>query len=212
MYKCYKCGEMKERDEFYRDSSKSSGYRSICKECDKKRPKKYNRERALVRYHANKEELNKYQREWYQKNKDTVIQKQKAYRDANPEREVLRHKRYREMNRDKLHLMELQRNLVRQRDIQEYRLKKYGLTVDDFNQLLKKQNGRCAICGTRITFGVGKHAVDHDHVTSKVRGILCGYCNVALGLVQDNMETLQNMIEYLHRNRKEDNDRIKNSK
>lgn len=76
-------------------------------------------------------------------------------------------------------------------------LKKYGLTIDDFDRMLQEQNGKCAVC-----FGLpsGRHNqfhVDHDHKTGKVRGLLCHFCNAALGMVRDNSDTLAALIKYL---------------
>ena len=84
------------------------------------------------------------------------------------------------------------------------RLKKtYGITLDQYNQILKDQNGVCAICGQPETLfdkrvnKVRSLAVDHDHKTGKVRGLLCSKHNKILGVVEDNIEMLQNHIDYL---------------
>ena len=75
-------------------------------------------------------------------------------------------------------------------------LKKFNMTLNEYDELLEKQNGVCAICGE-----INKHgwrlAVDHDHRTGKIRGLLCHYCNVALGQVNENVNTLSKMITYL---------------
>ena len=53
--------------------------------------------------------------------------------------------------------------------------------------------GQCQACGTTDR----KLCIDHDHRTNKVRGLLCHNCNTALGLVGDNLSTLENLITYL---------------
>jgi hypothetical protein len=59
---------------------------------------------------------------------------------------------------------------------------RYGLERHEYESLLKKQGGLCAICGGENN---GKHlVVDHDHKTGKVRGLLCGGCNHALGFIE----------------------------
>lgn len=68
---------------------------------------------------------------------------------------------------------------------------RYGLTTEEFNLMLKLQHNTCAIC---INPAV---VVDHDHVTGKVRGLLCSQCNAALGFLEDNIVYLKNAIEYL---------------
>lgn len=57
------------------------------------------------------------------------------------------------------------------------RLRKYGLTQDAYDALLRAQSGRCAICGTKAQ----AFDVDHDHETRAIRGLLCHACNVRLG-------------------------------
>jgi len=82
---------------------------------------------------------------------------------------------------------------------QEQHLKRsYDITLNDYNQMLTEQNNQCAVCGTTEPGGKhGKFVVDHCHDTGKVRGLLCKRCNIALGEVGDNIQTLQAMIEYL---------------
>ena len=80
-------------------------------------------------------------------------------------------------------------------------LKKLNMTLDDYNDLVKRQNGLCAICGKIETvsnqFGPRPLCVDHCHKTGKVRGLLCSQCNHLLGNAKDNIGVLQNAITYL---------------
>jgi len=74
----------------------------------------------------------------------------------------------------------------------------YGITLNEYNQMLVEQEHRCRTCGTTEPGGkYGKFMVDHSHNTGEVRGLLCKSCNIALGEVGDNINTLQKMIEYL---------------
>lgn len=75
-------------------------------------------------------------------------------------------------------------------------LKKYGLTVADYQALLDKQGGTCALCGVPPADG-RRLAVDHDHVTGRVRGLLCQRCNGGLGALGDDVAGLQRAIAYL---------------
>lgn len=86
------------------------------------------------------------------------------------------------------------------------RLAKYGLTPDSYESLLAKQGGRCATCRTDQPGGRhGQWHIDHDHnccgprrsCGECVRGLLCHYCNVALGYIRDNPTTALNMAHYL---------------
>jgi len=79
------------------------------------------------------------------------------------------------------------------------RLKKKGLTPDDYARMLEAQGGRCAICradkpGQKDN---SSWAVDHCHTTGKVRGLLCHSCNLALGLLGDTLERLETATGYL---------------
>jgi hypothetical protein len=82
---------------------------------------------------------------------------------------------------------------------QEQHLKRsYGITLNEYNQMLEGQDYKCITCGTTDPGGKhGKFMVDHCHSTGKVRGLLCKSCNIALGEIKDNKQTLQNMLNYL---------------
>ena len=60
----------------------------------------------------------------------------------------------------------------------------------------KKQNIKCAICGTEFN-EKNKGFVDHSHITNEVRGLLCSKCNSLLGMANDDIEILKKAIEYL---------------
>ena len=75
-----------------------------------------------------------------------------------------------------------------------YRRTTYGLTGSEFNAMLEKQQGVCAICRQ-----VQSLVVDHDHSTGKVRGLLCGKCNRGLGLFNDNPRTLKDATRYVRK-------------
>ena len=76
-------------------------------------------------------------------------------------------------------------------------LRKYNITLQEYDDILASQGGHCACCdavcnpyGTRL-------CVDHDHTTNEVRGILCTSCNTVLGYVNDDVETLLRLTAYL---------------
>lgn len=77
----------------------------------------------------------------------------------------------------------------------------YGITPEQYDALHDAQNGLCAICGqpeTKVMKGIRcVLAVDHDHVTGKIRGLLCTRCNAGLGQFGDNIESLAKAIDYL---------------
>lgn len=74
----------------------------------------------------------------------------------------------------------------------------YGITYDDYEKMLDKQKGCCAICKSRISSArTSRLYVDHCHSTMKVRGLLCSSCNHGLGLFKDSPSLLKRAINYL---------------
>ncbi len=73
---------------------------------------------------------------------------------------------------------------------------KYGITLNEYEDILKRQGGVCAICG-HINENGTVLFVDHNHETGKIRSLLCRNCNLALGYAKDDIGTLAKMIEYL---------------
>jgi hypothetical protein len=68
----------------------------------------------------------------------------------------------------------------------------YGIRVSDYEEILKAQNGTCAVCPSTELL-----RVDHAHDTLKVRGILCHACNVSAGLLKESPKRLRNLALYL---------------
>jgi hypothetical protein len=124
-----------------------------------------------------KEYMKEYHRKWYLKNKKTVIKNNKKYHELNKEKiKVLN---------QKLHLKN-----------------KYSLTFEQYNKILESQNDVCAICKNKeISLdsigNIRELAVDHNHITGNIRGLLCNKCNRMIGFSNDNKQVLINAIEYL---------------
>lgn len=82
---------------------------------------------------------------------------------------------------------------------------KFGITLEQYNELLESQNHRCAICNEKEniihhgTKEVIKLSVDHCHTTKKIRGLLCSRCNFGIGYFKDSIELLGNAIKYLEK-------------
>lgn len=77
-----------------------------------------------------------------------------------------------------------------------YLLRTYGISEQEYNHMLNKQNGVCAICEVVKEQTL---AVDHDHFTGRVRGLLCDKCNQALGFLQDSIVLLDSAKQYLQK-------------
>ena len=78
-----------------------------------------------------------------------------------------------------------------------HNLKQYGITVVQYEKLLSKQQGKCAICKIGRNDLGRRLAVDHDHNTKKVRGLLCGLCNRGLGYFKDDLKLLRQAVKYV---------------
>ena|ERR1700733_9134953 len=88
-----------------------------------------------------------------------------------------------------------------------HRFKKYGITEQQFNEMLRRQNYCCAICGTDNPLGSnGTWAIDHDHSCCPascrscgkcIRGILCQLCNQGLGCLRESLSNLRMATAYL---------------
>lgn len=94
------------------------------------------------------------------------------------------------------------------------RLRRHGLTLDQYHSLLEKQDFLCALCTRQdrmdkyagnISYDNSHLVVDHDHATTRVRSLLCGGCNFALGYLEDSLVLAQRAVLYLqeHNSRRE---------
>jgi hypothetical protein len=100
-------------------------------------------------------------------------------------------------------------------NLRKYRLlTKYGMTMADFDAMLTKQDGLCAICRVKMTppaspskakEGKSSMTVDHCHSTGRVRGILCQTCNLALGMFKDSIVRVRYAVAYLEAFEEKDN-------
>ena len=83
---------------------------------------------------------------------------------------------------------------------QAYRL--YGITMEEYRAIWLRQNGTCAICRKPERTARNRLlTVDHDHVAGHVRGLLCSQCTRALGLLNDDPETIEAAAEYVRKGR-----------
>jgi hypothetical protein len=73
----------------------------------------------------------------------------------------------------------------------------YGITLEEYLSIKEKQDNACAICHTKESLLRKSLAVDHNHSTGKIRGLLCSRCNRGLGFFQDNSSLLNKARIYL---------------
>jgi len=119
--------------------------------------------------------------------KEKLPRTNNQWRLENPEKSKAIRNRWREKN------IEHVRNYSRAEAFK----RKFGITIFDYDEIFKKQNGVCAICGRPQSEFKRKFSLDHCHKTLKVRGLLCSTCNSGIGFFDDDIERIENAIKYL---------------
>ena len=116
---------------------------------------------------------------------------------------------HRRQGREYYRTSEYRRTLQRQ----SYVLRRYGLSMNELEQLLIEQNSSCAICGKHWRSCLpAKHTpyeknflhylcIDHDHKTKRVRGLLCNGCNAGIGFFEEDDVRLASAARYVRRQR-----------
>lgn len=138
----------------------------------------------------NKEKIKADKAEWYRKNKKSVLLYSKQYYVENKDRIRI----YQRDNKEKIKSYYVNNKDKILENSKRGRYKnEYGITVKDYDTMLQTQNNRCAICYKSSN----TLCVDHNHVTGKVRGLLCKKCNIGIGCLNDDAEILANAIKYL---------------
>ena len=112
---------------------------------------------------------------YYQANKKAVNAQKVAYRARDRERWNGYYKKY------------MSEYPLRKQHSRRAHLRKYGLTPKQYIEMIEAQGHECLICSGRSINGRNL-SIDHDHITGKVRGILCNRCNVVLGAVKEQQQ------------------------
>jgi hypothetical protein len=152
------------------------------------------RESAKRYREEHKEELSKKNREYREKNRESLIEKSRRQYAENRDRRIESARKWRIANGERI---KATRRLRAERDRELWLKNHFGITLADYDAMLERQGGGCAICGCRRSKNGKRLAVDHCHVTGDVRGLLCDNCNRGLGYFGDNSERLTKAAEYL---------------
>lgn len=168
---CTVCGKEKPLAAFRKRKAGKHGREARCKKCQKLTS-----------------EQKAYRKEWYLKNRPAMLKKRRAYYEEHRE-EILAQDAARYQSDPEF----------RQAKINREKARKVGLSIDDYtkkyDELLEVQAGCCAICGQHIS--QVKLVMDHRHSDMFIRGLLCGNCNTAIGLLHDNVERAEGAVSYL---------------
>lgn len=140
-------------------------------------------------YQRNKEKRKEASRLWKKNNPDKV----KAHRKNS----YISSKKWKEDNRDKMvgYRKRYYKKLTPEQRKKWMLNRLYGLSVEQFMEMLSNQGGVCGICGG-VTLNKSL-SVDHNHTTGQVRGLLCHRCNTAIGLLNEDVEIMYKVIKYL---------------
>jgi hypothetical protein len=166
-----------------------------------------NREEILAKkqayWQANRETLLVKKRAYQSANRETINARQREYLAANSEKKRERDRAYHAANREKRVAYGRYYYASKTRERQLVSL--YGISEQEYQSMLERQGGVCAICrkpetATHAKSGVVKRLnVDHCHETGQIRGLLCQSCNRAIGLLNHDKDLFHQAIAYLSR-------------
>jgi recombination endonuclease VII len=83
------------------------------------------------------------------------------------------------------------------RTVSSNRLRQYGVSPEQYEAMLHAQDFRCKLCRVPDVACTKSLAIDHDHATGEIRGLLCSSCNSGIGKLGDNLEGLERAVAYL---------------
>jgi len=143
----------------------------------------------------------KYSKQYYENNKEKLLERKKQYYANNKKKCNERDKKYRDNNSEKIKKVKKQYTATHKKETKNLNLKRcYGITIEQYDQMFNVQEGKCKVCGKHQNELKQPLSVDHNHITGKVRGLLCPNCNTILGYAKDDINILQNVINYLKEN------------
>jgi gas vesicle protein len=207
---CRRCKEEKILSEFGVENRSKDGFNTCCKKC--------NREIGSISYYKNieksRESRRKSSKKYNLENKEKVNAAYKIYRSNNKEKISERSKKWREENKEEIRSKASEhyknnKDHYREKSRNKHLINVFGIDYIQYMEMLDKQNGVCAICGNpevvieKRTGKIKALAVDHDHNTGKIRGLLCYCCNKGIGYLKDNKEIIKNAYVYLERSTNE---------
>ena len=189
---CFRCKEeLPATIEYFNKSSKDKlGLQSWCRICNQieyLRNQEKIKAKARENWKINKDRRNETRRNWSKEKRDKKKETAKIYYDENREKILKQCKDFRDSRGGHIKARVLKR--------------KFGISEEDLQNKLLEQRGCCEICGDSLIYpdSIRSYAVDHNHETGEVRGLLCSSCNRSLGMLKESKEILQNMILYIEK-------------
>lgn len=164
----------------------------------------FNKKRYDARYRKrHKKKRNAYSKKYYHRHKKRLRRELRAWLKKNPGYKKAYYKKYRRRNLVSLRLKARRYRLKKGKSLwkkspekmrAEQLLSRYGLSMENYKFLLKKQKACCAVCKSPFK---KTPFVDHDHKTGAVRGLLCLACNFGLGYFRDSPTICKKAAKYL---------------
>jgi hypothetical protein len=131
----------------------------------------------------------------YQAHKQESRERARSYRQAHKEQESARARAYYQAHKQEINERSRAYHHAHKHDSAVQKaLRLYGISPAEYDALLAKQGGACAICRKRSK---GRLCVDHCHLTGTIRGLLCRACNLVLGALKDDQASLVAALAYL---------------
>lgn len=183
---CNKCHNKKPLVEFPKNSKTKLGYYSHCKKCTNETSRSLREETGIPIRYTRKIMDGKLRCGKCQDMKPlSLFTKSKIRKNEYSSHCKLCQKEWRDKNKEKLKHIGIKRT--------------YGISGEEYNKMKSDQDGRCIICNV-LPSGFKKDVlhIDHDHITKKVRGLLCGACNTAIGLFKEDTIAMVKAIEYIN--------------
>jgi hypothetical protein len=154
-------------------------------------------------YHEHREEAIEYSKRFYWDDPEKARKIAKLYRLNNPEK--CRETKRKHDLKHKKEIQEYNGNYYREhkdkiiiRTMRNHRKRIYNISPEDLNLLIKNQGNKCGICKKEF---IGKKPyvpyIDHSHKTGKIRGLLCGKCNFAIGMLKESESIMKNAIKWI---------------
>ena len=127
---------------------------------------------------------NKATTEWAKKNPEINRARALKYYYNNREQSIAKVRKWQANNKERDSLTKFKAHLKRT----------YNLSYEEYSRMFAEQEGKCAICHN---YSDRRLDVDHNHTTNQIRQLLCSNCNTTIGLVDENIVILENIISYL---------------
>jgi hypothetical protein len=164
----------------------------VCKQCKEEKPlEEFHKHPKTADGHKSKCRVctNAYGKSYYESNKEKWVDKEREMREADPE--ALKKK-----NRDAAMRWRSDPENIRRKKM-AYIEKRYGIAYEQYEAMEVEQSGLCKICRRPPNGRYNRLHVDHDHVTGRVRALICFSCNVGLGSFEDRVDWMRSAASYV---------------